>query len=789
MYDIVVIGSGPGGLSAAARCAELGVSHVLLEGAQHISNTIQKYQKGKPVMATPDILPLRSPIGFVKAKREEVLETWETGIADLKVNIQHGSEANSISGEEGDFTIGLIAGEEVQGKHIILGIGTQGNPRQLGVPGDQEPWVQYQLDDPAEYTDETIAIVGAGDAAIENAIALSFNNNVIIINRKDEFARAKEGNLNDILAAIDSEQIQCYYSTTPSSIELTEGGETPGVFVLNTSTGEARVPVHRIIARLGSIPPRRLVESFGIEFPNKSLDAIPALSSQYESNVPGMYIIGALGGYPLIKQAMNQGYEVVEYILGNDVQPADHDLIKAKFEKLPWDLEVDDVLTMMQERIPVFASVNALQFRELMLDSDVHVPEEGDIIFEKDDYTNSFYTILEGQVRIEITEDLIIPSGVGNFFGEFSLMSGRRRSGTVRAGRDCVLVETPRRTMKKLLASVEAVQRVLDETFIVRMIQTKFAPKTDIDDLLPIAAEAKINHYAPGEIIMAEGDEADSMHLIRSGSATVSTMIDDREVIMKYCPANEVIGEMGLLGDSVRSATVRAAVKTETISMGKAPFDLLLERSPGLREDLMATMEERIQQNVQIKSRTSDSGSILSFLMGQGLGEATNVLLINENDCVGCDFCEDACAAIHDGTSRLDRKAGTTFANIHVPTSCRHCEDPSCMKDCPPNAIQRGGFGGEVFINDSCIGCGNCQQNCPYGVIQLSYRTSAPKSFWSWMLFELGQKPGKGETAQSGEMKAVKCDLCMDEPKGPACVRACPTGAAMRLSPEDFGEL
>ena len=271
MYDIVVIGSGPGGLSAAARCAELGVSHVLLEGAQHISNTIQKYQKGKPVMATPDILPLRSPIGFVKAKREEVLETWETGIADLKVNIQHGSEANSISGEEGDFTIGLIAGEEVQGKHIILGIGTQGNPRQLGVPGDQEPWVQYQLDDPAEYTDETIAIVGAGDAAIENAIALSFNNNVIIINRKDEFARAKEGNLNDILAAIDSEQIQCYYSTTPSSIELTEGGETPGVFVLNTSTGEARVPVHRIIARLGSIPPRRLVESFGIEFPNKSL--------------------------------------------------------------------------------------------------------------------------------------------------------------------------------------------------------------------------------------------------------------------------------------------------------------------------------------------------------------------------------------------------------------------------------------------------------------------------------------------------------------------------------------
>ena len=63
-FQIAIIGSGPAGLSAAAHAAELGVSHVLLEAEPHVSNTIYKYQKGKHVMAEPQILPLRSPLTF-----------------------------------------------------------------------------------------------------------------------------------------------------------------------------------------------------------------------------------------------------------------------------------------------------------------------------------------------------------------------------------------------------------------------------------------------------------------------------------------------------------------------------------------------------------------------------------------------------------------------------------------------------------------------------------------------------------------------------------------------------
>src|SRR5689334_9079865 len=76
-----------------------------------------------------------------------------------------------------------------------------------------------------------------------------------------------------------------------------------------------------------------------------------------------------------------------------------------------------------------------------------------------------------------------------------------------------------------------------------------------------------------------------------------------------------------------------------------------------------------------------------------------------------------------------------SLAQLHVPTSCRHCEHPHCMKDCPPDAIHRSAEG-EVFIADTCIGCGNCERNCPYGVIQLAAVDPGGQrpSLWSWLL-------------------------------------------------------
>ena len=133
----------------------------------------------------------------------------------------------------------------------------------------------------------------------------------------------------------------------------------------------------------------------------------------------------------------------------------------------------------------------------------------------------------------------------------------------------------------------------------------------------------------------------------------------------------------------------------------------------------------------------------------------------------------------------LDREAGPTVAGVHVPTSCRHCEHPHCMKDCPPDAIHRTPEG-EVYIADNCIGCGNCEQNCPYGVIQMAVKNTAePRPLWKQILLGLDPYPTPSKN-EDGAKTAAKCDMCKELPQGPACVRACPTGAAIRVSPEEF---
>ena len=792
LHDIGIIGSGPAGLSAAAHAAQLGVPYVLLEAEPHLSNTIHKYQKGKHVMAEPRILPLRSELAFEAGKREAVLEAWGRHTRDRKLNVRHGCEVTGIAGADGAFEILTRRGESFRCRKVILAIGLQGNLRKLGVPGEDLEGVQYQLDDPDEFAGETIVVVGAGDAAIENALALCEKNRVILLNRNEEFTRCKEGNLTLVLKAIKEGRVDCRFGTSAAKVERT-GTEPPLAFSVKAPDGPDAIECHRIIARLGATPPRKLVEGFGVRFPNADANAVPALSDTYESNVKGLYIIGALGGYPLIKQAMNQGYEAVEFALGREVAPADEPLLEKRLVHFSRRKTVSQSLATIQASVPLLHDVNRLQLREFMLESELTSPREGEVIFERNDYTDSFFMIVSGDVKVEVRREGAPPAWfslpAGQYFGELGLISGRRRSNTVKAGADCVLLEAPRRAMLKLIASVESVRKRIDETFLKRAVRAYLAPmlpEAELDELVAQGVQAK--SYAAGEAFFREGDAPDGLYLIRRGSVTVSRVLAGREVVLSYLAAGNYVGEMALLSDTPRMATVKAAVATEALVLDAGTFQRVLARNPQWRREMETLLLERLRVNAAMEAQP-DPGNLLGFLVQQGVGEATDVLLIDESLCVRCNNCEKACADVHDGNSRLNREAGPTFAQIHVPTSCRHCEHPHCMKECPPDAIHRSA-GGEVYIADTCIGCGNCERNCPYGVIQLAAVDPARRrpSLWSWLVLGAGPEPGREPKVASKEIpkKAVKCDMCKDLAGGAACVRACPTGAAIRVSPEQF---
>ena len=380
-YKIVIIGAGPGGLSAAARAAQHGVSHLLLEAAPHLANTIHHFQKGKSVMAEPAVLPLRSTMSFGLGIREDILETWQQEVSRHRINLRLGTFVSAISGQRGDFSITLATGETLFAEYVVLAIGLQGNIRKLAVPGEDLPGVQYQLDDPDEFVDETIVVVGGGDAGVENALGLAKQNRVILINRHEEFSDCKSLNFDRLMAAIAQGRIETRVSTLTESIApLCEDG-FPLAYVAQTPQGHEQIKCHRVIARLGAKPPCPLVERFGVDFPNSDSTAVPQLSGQYESNVPGLYIIGALAGFPLIKQAMNQGYEVVEYILGNPVEPADEALLRDKFVDVPDVFSVNAGIALLRRNMPLLAPLTTLQLREFMLDSTVHVLPRGQVVF------------------------------------------------------------------------------------------------------------------------------------------------------------------------------------------------------------------------------------------------------------------------------------------------------------------------------------------------------------------------------------------------------------------------
>jgi putative YpdA family bacillithiol system oxidoreductase len=785
VHDVIVIGAGPAGLSAALRAKHNGLDVLVIEKGE-LGNTVFDYQKKKHVMSEPAVVPLRSDLAFQAGSRESILAGWDKAVADSILAVNRPETVRGIQKADGVFTVQTDKGTYTS-RHVIVAIGIQGNPRRLNVPGENLPHVSSRLLDPFIYEDEDILMVGAGDAAIEGVLALCEKNRVSVVNRNQEFYRLKTALDLEINRKVTAGQVTAYHN---AAVERIEDGFT----YLKQPDRTVKVKASLVFVRIGAELPRPFLEQIGVTFGSTDRSAPPILSEHFESAVPGLYVIGAAAGYNLIKQGMNQGYDVVEHILGHEVESVVEPLIREKLNALPGTSQ--ERLAWILRTVPLLAKVPVQALRDLILESTVHEVSPGTVIFREHDFTDSFYMILKGKVGVTFEaqgpEQAPIPIGQGEFFGEMSLLTGRRRSGTVTAGEASLLIETPRKAMLRLLNTEASVKRALDEVFIFRAIRSHLLPEADSNFLAKLASKATLCSYKAGEVVFKEGDLGDAFYLVRTGSVKVSRIAGQgaaaKEWVLNYVPSGRYFGEMALLNpkDPRRNATVTATKYTEAIRLAKEDFDHMLAQFPECEAQMRAKMQQRLIAGNLVRLEEEISGQPINAMMNEGVFEGTDVLLIDENKCVRCDQCVKACAATHGGQTRLYRTEGLIFANLLVPTSCRHCENPLCLTDCQAGDAILRDKNGEVYIRENCIGCGNCAKNCPYGNILMMHEDRKPYSAWDHLLTLIGLQPQISRDSEPERSKAVKCDLCRNEHNGPACVRICPTGAATRVSPEEY---
>ncbi|HET6250738.1 MAG TPA: cyclic nucleotide-binding domain-containing protein [Tepidisphaeraceae bacterium] len=443
----------------------------------------------------------------------------------------------------------------------------------------------------------------------------------------------------------------------------------------------------------------------------------------------------------------------------------------------------------------------------------------GDVLCREGEPGNTAFLIKSGRVVITVKKEpnLRIERGPEDFIvGEMACLSGKPRTAQISVIEAGEIWEIRRNVLDRLMRSPAQRERfdriyrrhaldvVLRET---RLFQVLSEPdyKRCADFLREKLTFIRVS---PGRPIFAQGDSSHHFFFVRLGHVSVEIKKRGRAPNLIYRGPGTAIGEIGLLAlspsdagrtpDEVeagviaalndptmpptaalpsgqRTATCTALDHVELARVDRADFLGLLKTFPVLRRRLIELALERLRQD-------DDDRPAMRQYMEQGLYQGQSLLVLDLNKCTRCDECTRACRDQHGTQShgipitRLLRQ-GLHFGNFLVATSCRSCADAYCMIGCPVDAIHRGKHQ-QIVIEDHCIGCGLCANNCPFGNIAMIPNER-----------DKMQRPDPdhpGKTELVAQMKASTCDLCdadgeREVPK-PRCVHACPHDAAHRMS-------
>ncbi|MEM1221669.1 MAG: NAD(P)-binding domain-containing protein [Verrucomicrobiota bacterium] len=250
VYDVVIIGAGVSGISAAMEAKKAGLSYLLVEASQ-IFSTVANFPKGKPIFTYPTEMTPSGGIQYGRRSgiKESLLDEMREQVEEAGVQITDG-RIEKIEKQGSLFHLKNSKskeGEVWKALRVVVGIGRSGNFRALGVPGEDMDKVMNRLHDPKDFAGKDVMVVGGGDSAAEAAVALAAcGARVTLSYRKPELNRPKPENIEKVMelaknpcAKVAVDKPSSERVTTAASSEMRQGA--PGCLNLELGTAPTRI--------------------------------------------------------------------------------------------------------------------------------------------------------------------------------------------------------------------------------------------------------------------------------------------------------------------------------------------------------------------------------------------------------------------------------------------------------------------------------------------------------------------------------------------------------------------
>ncbi len=292
-FDIIIIGAGPAGLSAAIEATKAGMRALVLDKGSVVDG-IQRYQQEMFFFSTPELLEIGG-IPFVipttRPTSRDCVNYYRSVAEHYRLDFAFYERVVSLRRADGAFLLTGESGKTYASTYCVAATGYYDTPNMLKVPGEGLPHVSHFYHDPSPYYRQQVLVVGGKNSAVEAALDLwRHGAQVTLVHRGEKLSSGvKYWILPDLENRIAAGSMAAHFSSTVKEFRK-------GVTVVEkTGGGALEIETDFAFVLIGYRPDVSFLRSLGIEIDPATL--VPAHNPEtYETNIPGLFVAGGLVG-------------------------------------------------------------------------------------------------------------------------------------------------------------------------------------------------------------------------------------------------------------------------------------------------------------------------------------------------------------------------------------------------------------------------------------------------------------------------------------------------------------